>query len=170
MTTDQICVLFSRNPLSLEKMLGKCRGSSSIDAHPRRATTATRTTGPAVRTAMNDRTNRAAPAAPAADAAKGKKRPAWDTKGRLEDMEALMKKTSSRVAALESQNTELKTNVEEKETVVIQNTEELNNLKNEKGNLESEVSTSGISRYCHHSSHQERLRTISTFRSFRSLG
>ena len=93
---------------------------------------------------MNDRTNRAAPAAAAAaaaDAAKGKKRAAWDTKGRLEDMEALMRKTNTRVAALESQNTELKTNVEEKETVVIQNTEELNNLKNEKGNLESEVST-----------------------------
>merc|ERR1719411_840718 len=88
---------------------------------------------------MNDRTNRAAPAPAAADAAKGKKRPAWDTKGRLEDMEALMRKTNTRVAALESQNTELKTNEEEK-TVVIQNTEELNNLKNEKGNLESEVS------------------------------
>ena len=141
MTTDQIP--FSRNPLSFEKMLVKCRGSSSIDATPRRATTATRTTGPAARTAMNDRTNRAAPAAPAADAAKGKKRAAWDVKGRLEDMEALMRRTNTRVASLESQNTELKTNVEEKETVVIQNTEELNNLKNERGNLESEVSKSG---------------------------
>ena len=141
MTTDQIRDLFSRNPLSLGKMVGKCRSASSVDATHRRATTATRTTGPAVRTAMNDRTNRAAPAPAAADAAKGKKRPAWDTKGRLEDMEALMRKTNTRVAALESQNTELKTNVEEKETVVIQNTEELNNLKNEKGNLESEVST-----------------------------
>ena len=96
---------------------------------------------------MNDRTNRAAPAAAAptaADAAaKGKKRPAWDVKGRLEDMEALMKRTSTRVASLESQNTELKTNVEEKETVVIQNTEELNNLKNERENLEIGVSRSG---------------------------
>ena len=96
---------------------------------------------------MNDRTNRAAPArpaAPAADPPKGKKRPAWDVKGRLEDMEALMKLTSGRVEMLESQNTELKTNVEEKETVVIQNTEELNNLKNEKGTLEAEVSGSGL--------------------------
>ena len=94
---------------------------------------------------MNDRTNRAAPAKPtaAADPPKGKKRPAWDVKGRLEDMEALMKLTSGRVEMLESQNTELKTNVEEKETVVIQNTEELNNLKNEKGTLETEVSGDG---------------------------
>ena len=42
-----------------------------------------------------------------------------------------------------TQNTELKTNVEEKETVVIQNTEELNNLKNERENLEIGVSRSG---------------------------
>ena len=126
-------------------MVGKCGGESSIDATARRATTATRTTGPAARTAMNDRTNRAAPAKPtaAADPPKGKKRPAWDVKGRLEDMEALMKLTSGRVEMLESQNTELKTNVEEKETVVIQNTEELNNLKNEKGTLETEVSGDG---------------------------
>lgn len=55
------------------------------------------------------------------------KRPAWDLKGKLEDMESNMKGTMERLAALENQNTVLQTNVQEKEVVVAQNTEELDN-------------------------------------------
>jgi hypothetical protein len=55
-------------------------------------------------------------------------------------MELLFSTNNVRLAQLEDQNTELKTDVEEKETVVIQNTEELNNVKNEKDHLDKEAS------------------------------
>ncbi len=118
--------------------------ATSVSA-ARRATTATRTTGPAAaRSAMNDRTNvatrPAANTANAANAGQTKKRAAWDTKGRLEDMERHLKVTNERLVSLESQNTQLKSNVVEKETVVIQNSEELKNVRNEKDTLETEVS------------------------------
>ncbi len=64
-----------------------------------------------------------------------KKRPAWDVKGRLEDMEALYASTHDRVAQLEAQKTELTANVQEKETIVVQNSQELNDLKTENKNL-----------------------------------
>ena len=69
----------------------------------------------------------------------GKKRPAWDLKGRLEDMEAAQANTLQKIADLQAKNTDLTTNVVEKETIVVQNTEELNNVKNAKSDLEKQV-------------------------------
>ena len=60
-----------------------------------------------------------------------KKRPAWDLKGRLEDMEAQFALTADRVASLESQNTVLQSDVEKKETVVAQNSQELSEVRAE---------------------------------------
>ena len=59
-------------------------------------------------------------------------------KGRLEDMEELFKRTQERVGALENQNSALKSNVEEKETVVQKNTEELDHLKFQIESLKTE--------------------------------
>ena len=55
-------------------------------------------------------------------------------------MEEMFASTTNRVESLESQNNMLKSNVEEKEVVVQTNSEELKNLKNEKDDLESQVS------------------------------
>ena len=53
----------------------------------------------------------------------------WDLKGRLEDMENLLKATQGRVGSLEEQKTELSVKVEQKETVVQQSTEELDSIR-----------------------------------------
>ena len=53
-------------------------------------------------------------------------------------MENYLKSTQQRVCALENQNTELQSNVEEKETVVQQNTEQLDNFKSQIDALQSE--------------------------------
>ena len=70
--------------------------------------------------------------------AKPKRQP-WDLKGKLEDMEAKMSTTMNRVVALENQNTLLKTNVEEKEIVVVKNSEELSTRQAEVSELKTKV-------------------------------
>ena len=60
-------------------------------------------------------------------------------KGKLEDMEAKMSTTMNRVVALENQNTLLKTNVEEKEIVVVKNSEELSTKEAEVSELRIKV-------------------------------
>ena len=60
---------------------------------------------------------------------KAPKRQPWDLKGRLEDMENLLRATQGRVGTLEEQKTTLTTQVEQKETVVQQSTEELDSLR-----------------------------------------
>ena len=60
---------------------------------------------------------------------KAPSRKPWDLKGRLEDMENLLKATQGRVGCLEEQKTALSTQVEQKETVVQQSTEELDSLR-----------------------------------------
>ncbi|TRY69930.1 hypothetical protein TCAL_12627 [Tigriopus californicus] len=70
-----------------------------------------------------------------------KKRPAWDLKGRLEDMEGLFASTAERVSTLESQNTQLKTVAQEKETEVIQNSEELKSVAEERDSLRKQIET-----------------------------
>lgn len=77
---------------------------------------------------------------PTAEKAKPKpKRQPWDLKGKLEDMEAKMSTTMNRVVALENQNTLLKTNVEEKEIVVVKNSEELSTRQAEVSELNTKV-------------------------------
>jgi len=70
---------------------------------------------------------------------KGGKRPVWDMKGRLEDMEALFRETDSRVTDLEKEKMKLETDVEVKQTAVVLNTEEIKELrlKIEKSNEET---------------------------------
>eukprot|EP00095_Tigriopus_kingsejongensis_P006418 maker-scaffold1274_size51331-snap-gene-0.10 protein:Tk06418 transcript:maker-scaffold1274_size51331-snap-gene-0.10-mRNA-1 annotation:"carboxy-terminal kinesin 2-like isoform x2" len=78
--------------------------------------------------------------APAPKATGGaKKRPAWDVKGRLEDMESLFASTTQRVSQLECQNTQLKSVAQEKETEVIQNSEELKAVLQTRDALVAEV-------------------------------
>ena len=54
-------------------------------------------------------------------------------------METLFAATTKRVASLESQNTELQTNVEEKETKVVMNTQELDKVKSENDDMSKKV-------------------------------
>jgi len=60
---------------------------------------------------------------------KGGKRPVWDMKGRLEDMEALFRETDSRVTDLEKEKMKLETDVEVKQTAVVLNSEEIKELR-----------------------------------------
>lgn len=113
-------------------------GQVSSLAHRTRATTTTTTTSSS--TTNNVGGGNGITAGP-------KKRPAWDLKGRLEDMEGLFASTAERVSTLESQNSQLKTVAQEKETEVIQNSEELrtvaeerDSLKKQIGNLKKELS------------------------------
>ena len=64
---------------------------------------------------------------------KGGKRPHWDLKGRLEDMEAMFRETNSRVTDLETENKKLETDVEVKQTAVVLNSEEINSLREKIG-------------------------------------
>ena len=56
------------------------------------------------------------------------KRPAWDLKGRLEDMEVLFEKTNKRVLDLEEKHT-LQCDVDIKKEVVAQSSDEIKKLR-----------------------------------------
>ena len=77
----------------------------------------------------------AAPAKPTSAPAPGRggKRPAWDLKGRLEDMEKMFSQTNARVTDLEVEKRELQTDVEVKKEVVVQNSEEIKDLRRKIG-------------------------------------
>lgn len=105
-------------------------GQVSSLAHRTRATTTTTTTSSS--TTNNVGGGNGITAGP-------KKRPAWDLKGRLEDMEGLFASTAERVSTLESQNSQLKTVAQEKETEVIQNSEELRTVAEERDSLKKQV-------------------------------
>ena len=77
----------------------------------------------------------AAPAKPSSAPAPGRggKRPAWDLKGRLEDMEKMFSQTNARVTDLECEKRELQTDVEVKKEVVVQNSEEIKDLRKKIG-------------------------------------
>merc|ERR1712020_79439 len=78
-----------------------------------------------------------ASSAPATEKPKGKpKRAPWDLKGKLEDMEGVVKEKDkhmdsiySRLEALENHNAELKSDVETKEITNSQSSEELASMK-----------------------------------------
>lgn len=115
-------------------------GMASKAAPPDRRATTSR--------ALNDKSNALnKPAAskptaskPAAPAGKGgARRPAWDLKGRLEDMEAMFRQTNTRVTDLEMEKTQLETDVEVKKTVVVQNSEEIKELRQKITKSEEEV-------------------------------
>eukprot|EP00092_Neocalanus_flemingeri_P035226 GFUD01038330.1.p1 GENE.GFUD01038330.1~~GFUD01038330.1.p1 ORF type:complete len:706 (-),score=188.82 GFUD01038330.1:203-2320(-) len=65
---------------------------------------------------------------PAGKAASSK-RPAWDLKGRLEDMERMFDPTNRRVEDLETEKQTLQTDVEVKKEVVVQSSEEIRTLR-----------------------------------------
>jgi kinesin family protein C1 len=88
--------------------------------------------------AFSDRTNLTG-ATRGGGVSKAKGVPAWDLKGKIELMASQLASTNDRVAVLESQNDALKTNVEEKETVVAMNTQELDQMKSENDRLLEEA-------------------------------
>lgn len=109
-------------------------------------------------TALNDRTNRAgisrekttlekkpnggaAPSKSGGGAAPAGKRPAWDLKGRLEDMERMLGTTTRRVEDLETEKEDLQTDVEVKKEVVVQSSEEIKALRTKIENSEGELET-----------------------------
>ena len=57
------------------------------------------------------------------------KRPAWDLKGRLDDMELLFKKTNKRIMDLESEKHTLQSDVDMKKEVVAQSSGEIKRLR-----------------------------------------
>ena len=67
-----------------------------------------------------------------------KKRAAWDVKGQLEDVRANEIEFKKRLLALETQNQNLNTKVEEKETVVAQSKIETEDLVNKVSHLTKE--------------------------------
>jgi len=87
--------------------------------------------GAAANRAMDDKTNLGAASNDGVKVPKAPKRQPWDLKGRLEDMENLLRATQDRVGGLETQKKELASEVEHKETVVQQSSEELDSLKRE---------------------------------------
>lgn len=101
-------------------------------------------------TALNDRTNSSARPGlnrekssvvrgPSGPAKAGGKRPAWDLKGRLEDMEKMFAMTNTRVADLETEKQTLQTDVEVKKEVVVQSSEEIRTLRCNIGRSEQEL-------------------------------
>eukprot|EP00092_Neocalanus_flemingeri_P039561 GFUD01043077.1.p1 GENE.GFUD01043077.1~~GFUD01043077.1.p1 ORF type:complete len:706 (+),score=195.97 GFUD01043077.1:233-2350(+) len=107
-------------------------------------------------TALNDRTNSSmgrpglareksslvrspAGAGKPAGKAAGGKRPAWDLKGRLEDMERMFDKTNRRVEDLETEKQTLQTDVEVKKEVVVQSSEEIRTLRSNIERSEQEL-------------------------------
>lgn len=84
---------------------------------------------------MKDRTNSGISRPGTAATTAGKQRPGWDMKGKMEDMDAKLATTLDRVTVLENLNNQLKSNVEEKETIVVQNSEELKTIKDERDRL-----------------------------------
>lgn len=105
-------------------------------AMDRRATTAT---------ALNTRTNKentlrrekSTVSKPAA----GGKRPAWDLKGRLEDMEKKFGETMKRVTTLETEKNDLETDNEVKLEIVTETTKEAKNLKSQLEESEEKVNS-----------------------------
>ena len=71
-------------------------------------------------------------------AAKTKRQP-WDLKGKLDDVQGDMRAALNRITALETEKNTLKTDVEEKEVVVAQNSEELESQKKKNSQLSSDV-------------------------------
>lgn len=67
-------------------------------------------------------------------AARGGKRPAWDLKGRLEDMESKFSETLARVSDLENEKRNLETDNEVKKEVVTQTHKEVIDLRQQLGN------------------------------------
>lgn len=67
------------------------------------------------------------------------KRQPWDLKGKMEDMQAEMRNAMNRINALETEKVTLETNVEEKEVVVAQNSEELESQKRRNRDLNEEL-------------------------------
>merc|ERR1740123_145063 len=59
----------------------------------------------------------------------GGKRPAWDVKGRMEDMEKKFEESSKRLEALEAEKQELQEDVEVKHEVVVKSSEEIRVLQ-----------------------------------------
>eukprot|EP00092_Neocalanus_flemingeri_P022723 GFUD01024643.1.p1 GENE.GFUD01024643.1~~GFUD01024643.1.p1 ORF type:complete len:702 (-),score=196.54 GFUD01024643.1:280-2385(-) len=102
-------------------------------------------------TALNDRTNgsmsrpglarekSSAGAGKPAGKAAGGKRPAWDLKGRLEDMERMFDQTNRRVEDLETEKQTLQTDVEVKKEVVVQSSEEIRTLRSNIERSEQEL-------------------------------
>lgn len=93
-------------------------------------------------TALNDRTNSSVSrpglarekstiqkSSAGGGAAKGGKRPQWDLKGRLEDMEKMFEKTNTRIIDLETEKQTLQTDVQVKKEVVVQSSEEIRTLR-----------------------------------------
>merc|ERR1719180_523148 len=83
---------------------------------------------------LNDRTNRSTGAGSkggmAAPPSKpGGKRPAWDVKGRMEDMEKRFEQSCKRLEALEAEKQELQDDVEVKHEVVVKSSEEIRALQ-----------------------------------------
>merc|ERR1719447_2153162 len=59
----------------------------------------------------------------------GGKRPAWDVKGRMEDMEKKFEESCKRLEALEAEKQELQDDVEVKHEVVVKSSEEIRALQ-----------------------------------------
>jgi len=101
-------------------------------------------------TALNDRTNSSTVSRPGmirekttlqksnGGTAKGK-RPAWDLKGRLEDMEKMFDMTNARIEDLEAEKKNLLTDVEVKKEVVVQSSEEIRTLRSNIERSEQEL-------------------------------
>lgn len=142
------------------------RGSVSGNRPGTATTTSTRTARPgltrqgttvadrrATTTALNDRTNssvnrsavlsreKSTVAKKQAGGDKDKKRPAWDLKGRLEDMERMLRTTTTRVEGLETEKESLQTDVECKKEVVVQSSVEIKTLREKIGTSEGELET-----------------------------
>ena len=67
------------------------------------------------------------------------KRPAWDLKGRLEDMEKMFDMTNARIEDLEAEKKNLLTDVEVKKEVVVQSSEEIRTLRSNIERSEQEL-------------------------------
>jgi len=82
---------------------------------------------------LNDRTNRSmgtgSKGGVAPPGKPGGKRPAWDVKGRMEDMEKKFEESSKRLEALEAEKQELQEDVEVKHEVVVKSSEEIRVLQ-----------------------------------------
>jgi len=98
-------------------------------------------------TALNDRTNTSRPGLAREKTTLQKssggppkgKRPAWDLKGRLEDMEKMFDLTNSRIQDLETEKQNLQTDVEVKKEVVVQSSEEIRTLRSNIERSEQEL-------------------------------
>ncbi|XP_078355961.1 carboxy-terminal kinesin 2-like, partial [Oculina patagonica] len=131
------------------------RGTASTQARPApvSATTKRQTIASRPPTTANKNASSKAPASEAMFGAKGKKRPAWDYKGRLEDMEGLMLKSKTfmedmtktigdnqgRIGFLESLNKQLEGTVQVKHQQTEEATAKIQDLQTKLINTEEEV-------------------------------